>query len=234
MEKEELFLPNKIKVNNKDSKEEVTSMDFIPTGTFYAEGNDELTKERILAIQLVEEIGNQLALEHPEVAEIYKDPTLRLIDIAKHILPQDYVNQYPEVCSKAVGWAIRHLNPADEQANLTRQHRRHSAELNFDFSNPDFITQCKEAAKKRHELHGVDTEAMIRGRGREPWSLAEKALLNDLVINSDFQHQAGSIKGTPNYEKIAKELNRLFYNAKEVRTTNSVGSLVRDSRRKKQ
>ncbi|OGH88340.1 MAG: hypothetical protein A3J93_04780 [Candidatus Magasanikbacteria bacterium RIFOXYC2_FULL_42_28] len=82
-------------------------------------------------------------------------------------------------------------------------------------------------------MHGVDTEAMIRGRGREPWSLSEKVLVNDLVINPNFQHQSGSIKGTPDHKKIADELNRLFHDDQKIRTSNSVGSLVSDIRRKK-
>lgn len=212
---------------------EIDSADFIPAGTFYAEGNDELTRERILAIQLVEKIGNQLAAEHPEIVELYKNPSLRLIDIAYQFFPKEYVDQFPEVCNKAVGYAIRQLNSAEEQAELTRQHRQHIATLNFNLGSAEFIAQCKEAAKKRHEMQGINTEAMIRGRGREPWSLSEKALVNDLVINPNFQHQSGSIKGSPDHKKIADELNRLFHNGQEIRTSNSVGSLVRDIRRKK-
>lgn len=230
MEKEPFYQePTEI----KHRQQEMDPTDFIPPGTFYAEGNDKLTRERILAIQLVEEIGSKLASEHPEIAELYKDPSLRLIDIAYQIFPKEYVDQFPEVYNKAVGYAIRQLNTTEEQSELTSQHRRHIATLNFNLDSVEFITQCKEAAKKRHELHGVDTEAMIRGRGREPWSLPEKALVSDLVINPNFQHQGGSIKGSPDYKKIADELNRLFHDGQEIRTGNSVGSLVRDIRREK-
>lgn len=230
MEKES-FYQEPTEPNHREHKMDPT--DFIPPGTFYAEGNDGLTRERILAIQLVEEIGNQLASKHPEIVELYRDPTLRLIDIAYRIFPKEYVDQFPEVCNKAVGYAIRQLNPTEEQSELTRQHRQHIATLNFDLGSLKFIAQCKEAARKRHELYDVDTAAMIRGRGRKPWSLTEKALVNDLVINLNFQHQSGSVKGSPNYQKIADELNRLFHDGQEIRTSNSVGSLVRDIRRKK-
>jgi len=228
----ESFQPEQIEIDNS-SREEVDASDFIPPGTFYAEGDDELTRERILAIQLVEDIGNQLALDYPEIVELYKDPTLRLIDIAYKYFPKEDVDKYPEVYSKAVGYAIRQLNPTDEQAEFTRQHRQYVAELNFNLNSPEFIEQCRAAAKKRHELHGVNTEAMIRGRGREPWSLAEKALVGELIENLNFQHQKGSIKGRPDYNKIAAELNRLFHDNQEIRKSNSVGSLVRDKRRKK-
>ena len=66
--KKESSQPEPTKINHH--RYEIDSADFIPAGTFYAEGNDELTRERILAIQLVEEIGNQLAIEHPEINEI--------------------------------------------------------------------------------------------------------------------------------------------------------------------
>ncbi|EKE06908.1 MAG: hypothetical protein ACD_18C00240G0001 [uncultured bacterium] len=127
---------------------------------------ESMTPEKAFAIQLVHEIGDQLAIEHPEIAELYKNPFLRLIDIARQVFPKEYIDQFPEVYTKAVGWAIRQLNPAEEQADLTRQHRQATAETNFGLDTPDFIRQCKEAAKRRHEMHGVDTEAMIRGRGR--------------------------------------------------------------------
>ena len=225
------FYPNPEK--NADNYNDTELIDMIPEGTFYAENNDKLTRERILAIQLVEKISQQLITEHPEITELYEDPSNRLIDIAYNFFPKEYVDQYPEVCSKAVGLAIRQLNSEKKQVDLTKEHRQRLAEINFNLGSQEFIEQCKEAAKKRHELHGVDTEAMIRGRGREPWNLAEKALVNDLINNPDFQHQAGSIKGTPNYQKIAEELNQLFHEEENIRTSNSVGSLVRDSRRKK-
>lgn len=226
----ESFLPEQI--TNNHNERETDPSDFIPPGTFYANGDDKLTDDRIRAIQLVEKIGNELAVEHPEIAQLYEDPTIRLIDIAYKVFPKEDVDQYPEVYKRAVGLAIRQINPANEQAELTRRHRQLIAESNFDLNSPKFIAQCRAAAKRRHELHGVDTDAMVRGRGREPWSLAEKALVNDLIISPDFQHQSGSIKGTPNYEKIADELNRLFQNKQKIRTSNSVGSLVRDIRRK--
>ncbi|OGH88339.1 MAG: hypothetical protein A3J93_04775 [Candidatus Magasanikbacteria bacterium RIFOXYC2_FULL_42_28] len=144
--KKESSQPEPTKINHH--RYEIDSADFIPAGTFYAEGNDELTRERILAIQLVEEIGNQLAIEHPEINEIYKNPSLRLIDIAYQFFPREYVDQFPEVCNKAVGYAIRQLNTAEEQAELTRQHRQHIAALNFNLGSAEFIAQCKEAAKK--------------------------------------------------------------------------------------
>lgn len=209
------------------------AIDCIPAGTFYAEGNDELTRERILAIRLVEELGSSLAAEHPEIAAMYEDPAARLIDIARRVFPEEYVARYPEVCSKAVGWAIRNLHGREEQRELTKAHRRLIAELNFDFRNPDFITQCREAAKTRHQLHGVDTEAMIRGRGREPWTVEESAITQDLILLPAFQHQSGSMKGLPHYAKIAAEINRLFHNGRSVRTATTIGCLIRDTRRGK-
>lgn len=216
-----------------DDQSDIDVADFIPAGTFYAHGNDELTRERILAIRLVEELGSSLTVEHPEIAAMYEDPAARLIDIARRVFPEEYVARYPEVCSKAAGWAIRNLHGREEQRELTKAHRRLIAELNFDFRHPDFITQCREAAKTRHQLHGVDTEAMIRGRGREPWTLEESAITQDLILLPAFQHQSGSMKGLPHYDKIAAEINRLFHNGRSVRTATTIGCLIRDMRRGK-
>lgn len=216
-------------INNKVS----VSVDFIPSGTFSAIEDENLTGDKIKAIQLVEEYGRNLVSSHPEIAEIYKDPSLRLIDIAKEVFPPEEIEKFPAVCSHAVGWAIRYLNPQLEQTKLTHEHRSYNIKLQFDFKSPEFSKQCQEASKVRHEKHGVDTEVMIRARGREPWNLAERAMVRDLTVNPNFQHQGGSIKGWPDYEKIAYELNHYFHNDKVIRTANSVGSLVRDSRRKK-
>jgi len=208
-------------------------IDFVSSEKLPADGSNVMTLERSLAIKFVEEIGDQVAFEHPEIVELYKNPANRLIDIAYEVLPKDYVDQFPEVCSKAVGYAIRKINPRAEQRDLTRQHRKHVIEKTFDFNSPEFIEQCQRAAKKRHELYPVDIEVMIRARGREPWNSSERELVNDLLNNSDFQHQTGSIKGYPDHQKIADELNQRFHNNKKIRTANSVGSLVRDMRRKK-
>lgn len=208
------------------------SPDQIQAGTFHAD--DKRPKgEQAVAVRLIKAMGSRLVSEHPEIAEMYKDPSVRLIDIAKKVFPPEEVEQFPDIYGKAVGWAIRKLNPAVVQNELTQQHRRHIGKLIFNPDKPGFAEQCKEAARVRHELHGVDAEAMVRGRGREPWTLAERNLIEDLMTDPNFQHHGGAINGTPNYEKIAQELNRLFHDSKEVRTSNSVGSLVRDWRRKK-
>lgn len=207
--------------------------DLIPPGTFYSGDNDELTKERIFAIRMVEERGREIADQHPEVIGLYKDPSLRLIDIAYMVFPKEEVDRYPQVLQKAVGFAIRLLNPQEEQADLTRLHRQHRIEMTFDFSSPEFIEQCKRASQRRHEVHGVDADAMVRGRGREPWSIGEKLLLNELIVSPNFIRTEGSQAGHPNYELVVAELNRLYHEGQEVRTVNSTMNMVQDFRRRK-
>ncbi|EKE06909.1 MAG: hypothetical protein ACD_18C00240G0002 [uncultured bacterium] len=52
------------------------------------------------------------------------------------------------------------------------------------------------------------------------------------MVKTDFQHQVGSIKGSPDYQKISNKLNQLLHEGQEIRNANSVGSLIRDFRRK--
>ncbi len=200
--------------------------DRLPPGTFFAD----LTAEQIRAIQLVEAIGTRLEIERPEMADMYREGRSYL-EIAFHYIPFD-AEHFPGVAQKAVGYAIRKLIPSNEQAELTRKHRGSVLEDNVGgYDSPEFITQCKSAAKRRHELHGVDTDAMIKGRGRTPWTDIEKAYVTALSQNPLFQHRKGSIAGTPNYVLITEMVNNLFHDGQPIRYTNSVASFVRDTRR---
>lgn len=206
---------------------------YIPPGTFHAPSDDELTGERVRAIQLVEQKGRWLIdNEGARIIQLYRtNPLCTGLDIALQVFPPEEVRKFPVVYRTAVSWALRRLLPKEEMDEITRHHWEEQLRSRVDFSSQEFIRQCKQAAKRRHELHGVDTEAMIRARGRVPWSLAEKAMLNDLVNNPGFKRNRPGGKETLDYEGIAAELNRLFHEDKQVRYANSVRSIIADSRR---
>ena len=73
---------------------------------------------------------------------------------------------------------------------------------------------------------------MITARGRTRWSDHEKERALNLSENPDYQHKRGSYRGTPNYRLIARQLNIEEHDDKEIRYSNSVASLIRDTRRK--
>ena len=179
----------------------------------------------------MESIGTRLEVEHPEMAEMYRQGHPYL-EIAQHYIPHD-AEYFPQVAQKAVGYAIRRIIPLDEQVELTKQHRSVQLEKNMGgYDSLAFIEQCKMAAQRRHELHGVDTDAMIRGRGRTPWTDVEKAFVLRLSQNPTYQHHSGSIAGTPDYTVIAEQTNIEFHEEQTIRYVNSIASFVRDARRK--
>jgi hypothetical protein len=207
--------------------------DIVPAGVFYSHSN--FTDSQIRAIQLANKIGKRLAQEHPEIAELYRQGGnfQRYIDIATQYIPDS--EQYLEVASKAVGYAIRSLIPKEERKEICSSRNAQRLENFFGgFESENFIEHCKRAAKKRHEGKiGVDVNAMLKGRGRTTWSEEEKRYTIELTQNPQYQHQTGSQISRPNYELIALELNIQFHNCKEVRYSNSVASFVRDTRRAK-
>lgn len=208
-----------------------TTVDIIPEGTFFA--LDDPEAQRRAVIKWVIEMGEQLAQKHPEIAELYRD-TDRLptcLDIAREYVPA-ISESYPYAASKMVGHAVRLLIPDEEQAELTKLRRTNSLEdVIGDRFSDEWREICSQASKKRHEIHGVDVEAMIRGRGRIPWRQEERDCFQELMQNPEYQHSKGSIMGTPDYGKIASEINRAFHNSEEVRTSKSLGNYARDLRR---
>lgn len=204
--------------------------DVIPEGTFYSE----LTENQVRALQLVRQIGDRLMSDHPEIADLYRQGSdfYTYIQVAQQYLSES--EQFPQVASRAVGYAIRKLIPPEELAEIRRARRANRLEDIFGgFDSEQFIEHCRNAATRRHELMiGVNTEAMIRARGRTPWSNEEKQYALDLSNNPTYQHQNGSHKGRPDYELIALALNIKYHTCEEVRYTNSVASFIRDTRRK--
>ncbi len=206
----------------------------VPEGTFFA---GEYTPQRLAAIRKAVALGRRLAASHPEVADLYREmnpsPT-RYIDIARRVIPP-MAQDSPEIASRAVGYAVRRLIPPDEQAQLTAAHRgRHLRQRMAKLTPAQLTDHQRTAAARRHEIHGVDTQVMIRARGRTPWGEEERELVLQLLVNDpEYKHTSGSIEGTPNHQKIADLLNEIFHDDKPVRYANSVASLIRDARRKK-
>lgn len=209
--------------------------DVVPEGTFFA---GEYTPRRLAAIRRAVALGNRLAANHPEIADLYRQmdgpKPNRYFDIARQIIPP-IAQDNPEIASKAVGYAVRRLIPPDEQAQLTAEHRRHHLRQQMgEVGTPQFTEHQRAAAAKRHQTGGVDTEAMIRARGRIPWGDEERELVLQLLADDpEYKYTEESRKGTPNYKKIADLLNEIFHDDRPVRYANSVASLVRDARRKK-
>jgi len=191
---------------------------------------NELDPIQLAAIHRAIAWGEELAEHHPEVAELYRTTELSYWEIAQSILPPEALAISAQVATKAVGYAVRSLIPEEEQREITKR-RRAAALLQ---KSGGLGTQAHRdhqiaANRRRHQLHGVDVGAMIRGRGRTPWTEDERNSVMALTRDPQFQHK----KGAPNYQAITFAINELFHQGDEVRYPNSVGSLVRDVRRAK-
>jgi len=217
--------------STKEKLDEILVFDLIPEGSFYSE----LNESQVRALQLIEKIGDRLVDVHPEIADLYKrgEDFQTYIQVALQYVPE--AEQFPQVASRAVGYAIRKLIPPEELSEIRRTRSAKQLEDMFDgFDSEQFREHCRKAAKRRHELGiGVDTEAMVRGRGRTPWTDEEKQYALVLSNNPAYQHQSGQQEGRPDYALIALELNIMFHDCSEVRYANSVASFIKDVKRKK-
>lgn len=204
--------------------------DFVPDGTFEA-GE---TPEQMKAIQWVNELGEQLAATHPEIADRFRnvDSGERLHDIAAELLPEIFTRN-PEAATQAVGNALGRLIPPEERVELTRAHRQRNRRDQFAALSPKEQWEAQSrASKRRHELHGVDVQAMLDARGRTPWSDPEKEWLRQAIQDPTYIRQSGIQSGHPDYKKISAALNEEFHAGREVRYPNSVLSMVNVWRRK--
>ncbi|TSC63421.1 MAG: hypothetical protein G01um1014106_500 [Parcubacteria group bacterium Gr01-1014_106] len=203
--------------------------DLLPPGTFWS--NDEFTRDRVAAIQLVRKIGRMLAAEHPEVAELYRDTNemLTCLDIARRILSDEEVARSPDVASKAVVYALKLLIPEQERAQITHIRRGQHIRQRWDFTSEEFRAHCRAAAQKRHEKCGVDVPAMLGGRGRTAWILEEKRALMELAASGAYV----GVCGGPDYGHIAVLLNERFHQGHPVRYENSCTSMAAYLKRKK-
>ncbi|MEK6818764.1 MAG: hypothetical protein AABY10_02415, partial [Nanoarchaeota archaeon] len=93
----------------------------IPAGTFYAE--DPISESQVRAIALVHKLGEELAQNNPEIADIYrnKEKNLTAGGIAEMYL-SDY-DAYPNVCRNAVSYALRKLMPKEELSKIAHERR---------------------------------------------------------------------------------------------------------------
>lgn len=193
-------------------------MDILP-GTFYANPDSEEVG-RVRAI--MEREGSRLISEQPTLAEFYrKNPTATYSSMARQFLPV-ISEEFPKMAEAIIGYALKELIPRTELDELTRAKREKQLEAIFDgFDSDEFREHCKRAVKIRHELHGVDADAMTRGRGLIPWSKEER----DYIMG---EVNAGTAKDN---ETLAREVSERFGNE---RTAKNVYDMVRyQSKRKK-
>ena len=206
----------------------IQQVDFVPPGVF----SSDYTPEQRAAIAGVHRLGEALAQLYPEIADLYRDLTnpRTYLQIAQQYLP-DIAEKNPIFAARVVGCAMRQLIPPREQAELTAVHRAMALHRQIgEIGSQRYSDHQRAASKMRHKTGSIDTEAMVRARGRTPWTNEEKKVVLDILLSDKvYQHH----NGTPDYKKIAEVLNEIYHNGAEVRYANSVMSFVAHERMKK-
>ena len=215
-------------VGLQNADEFINHVDVIPPGIF----SGDYTPEQLTAIANVHILGDALAQSNPEIADLYRklDKPLTYLQIAERFIP-DIAEKNPSFAARVVGNAMRQLIPPLEQGELTAAHRGLTLQKNIaEMGTQKRMEHQRRAGKTRHEKGiPVNTDAMVKGRGRTPWINEEKQMvLKILVGDKEYQHT----NGHPNHAKIASLLNEIYHDGKNVRTANSVLSFVSDVRRK--
>lgn len=185
----------------------------VPEGSYFAD----LTEEQIIAFKHINRLKELLIKNHPNICDLYEEG-FSYLEIATLLIPEETEN-FPYVCQKAVGLAIREINPPEIQAEITQEHRRRNLEeLIGDRNSPENLRIWRIAQQTRTKLHGAAVKEMVEARGQTLWSIEEKTLFFELVKNPNFLKENKAI----NYELIAQTLNERFHNSKEVRTEKSL------------
>ena len=190
-----------------------------------------LSGEQAIALIHVRRHGKRLVDTRTDIAEMY--PNKGYQEIAEEVLPYLF-SKYPDVAQRAVAYAMRQLVPREEFKERTKTFLGNRLEKMVEtkygkegFKSEGFSKQCQMAATRRHELHGVDTDAMILARGRVPWKTEEKMYGAEIAVQDAYVRQSGRWEGCTNYELVAEDLNRVWHDGKPVRSEISAKGTIR-------
>jgi hypothetical protein len=188
-------------------------------GTFYA-----MEPEMAAAMLMVHKHGARLAVEHPELADMYRNVETFF---SARIICRDFLPEVAVISEAVAKTAITHaiglLIPREEREAITRIRRSKQMEERWDFDSAEWREHCRKAAFARHAKGiKVDVQAMLNARGRTAWTVEEKEAL--FLAVDDLKYRVRT-RG-PDYRQIAHDLNDRFHEGKPIRYENSCRSLV--------
>lgn len=192
-----------------------------------------LSRKSIAVLRTANALTPILLKEHPEIADLYRDPSLSWTDIANRVVP-DLAAIFPSATRVAVINVIRELIPQEEREKISTQRRHELQKRTFNnMSDEEFKAHQREAARQRHLKASVDSEAMTRGRGIEPWTEHERMFAIFLSTQLDCQYPEGTRhRGLVNPNKVADALNSAFHNGESMRDRDSVRGFLNGWRKK--
>ncbi len=192
-------------------------------------GSDQYDTRRILAIKFVHELGHKLAVESPDIADLYRagETQKQIAEKVKAILHLPFDVDFVR---RAVQFAVRQLIPTRERKKIATVHLKRRGVQSFkEKSGAHAITpeERKEAGKKRAankqslfalppaEIRKRATDSMGAIMWEGGYMDKETGLdVGDycfkLSSNPKFIRSEGSKKGKPNYLLIADKVNEIF------------------------
>ena len=211
------------------------------------EPTGELTPEKYSAIEHSIRIGSLLVIDHPEIAELYRDGMTHsgiaeILDVKREYgIPSD------EVARNTIRYAITGhaggfgtepydglIPNLDERAELDYEHRAKGGRKRAESINPEtgeryVVENGRKAVEDGTGIHGLTPEQRSEysrkaalAKGQKPWEKEETEYAHLLSLEPEFQHQKGSWKGKGDYKTIAQVLNVDYHNGEEVRSPKAV------------
>ena len=193
------------------------------------EPTGEMTPEKYSAIEHSVRIGSLLVIDHPEIAELYRDGMTHL-GIAENLdVKREYGIPSDEVARNTIRYAITGhagsfetgpygglIQNLDERATLEHEHH---------------VESGRKTAAEGKGIHGQTPEQKSEygrigalAQGRTLWEKEETEYAHLLSLEPEFQHQKGKHKGKGDYKTIAQVLNVDYHNGEEVRSPIAVKS----------
>lgn len=183
-------------------------------------------QRKIHAVRNAQRWGSLLASQCPTLGLDYRarGQVWRHIELARIYLPQ-LSTTHPNVAREAVRMALIQLIPPGELKELVSYYKREiDREATNNHTSDSFREKSRKGAQVRHSLHPTPSEALIRGRGREPWTLEEETDLLEMLKNPDYFYTTGGARrGFPKAREIAKALNEKYQRG---RTPAAVGKYI--------
>lgn len=199
-------------------------------------GRQKLMPKQAAAVKWRMEVGEKIAREYPQVAENFRSGWYQN-DIAKEYgFMEKYMLNSEKMAEDAVGYALKLLMPPGELRRISTEHQRAAQKESglqakehgtgvHSLSKKENSKYAKEGAEKiMREKLGIfkpgykrgASENQIRSRGLIPWTDEQRQYFAELCSNPeyrkhDFKNQyTKSGTGAPDYQKIAKEIERKF------------------------
>ena len=172
-----------------------------------------LSREQIRAISLQKELGKEIAMIYPEIAEDYRSGRFILSIVRKYHIPRDY--HIKSITARhAVRNALEILLSEKERQQLKEQHIKKNNERMRKKKIGIFSLSKKERMEARSDggkIGGKRAYEMRKGAHAlyTPWSKEERVYLLALCKLPKYQ-QTRQYKGNPNYKLISEELEKRF------------------------